>query len=55
MYSTSKHENRVLTACGCVGSDGQGVMEDVKRIEIYEQYMQVNVHENSTYCLWLCR
>ena len=25
------HENRVLTACGCAGSDGQGVMEDVRR------------------------
>ena len=25
------HENKVLTSCGCAGSDGQGVMEDVRR------------------------
>ena len=25
------NENRVLTTCGCAGSDGQGVMGDVRR------------------------
>ena len=25
------HENRVFTPCGCEGSDGQGVMKDVRR------------------------
>ena len=25
------HENRVLTDCDCAGSDGQGVMGDVRR------------------------
>ena len=25
------HENRVFTPCGCEGSDGQGVMKDVRK------------------------
>ena len=32
MYSRMHvHKNRVLTGCGCAGSDGQGVMKDVRR------------------------
>ena len=39
MYNVHVHENRILTSCGCAGSDGQsqGVMEDVKRRERYVQ------------------
>ena len=34
MYTYSRlyiDENRVLTGCGYAGSDGQGVMKDVRR------------------------
>ena len=32
MYMYNRmYENRVLTVCGCAGSDGQGVMGDVRR------------------------
>ena len=41
IVEVSVHENRVLTRCGCAGSDGQGVMEDVKRY-MYTCTVKVN-------------
>ena len=47
------YENRVLTHCGCAGSDGQGVMEDVKRdIHVY-MYSKVNVLYMKTEYMYL--
>ena len=40
MYCRSENRvNLLLTLCGCAGSDGQGVMEYVKRdIHVHVQY-----------------